>query len=170
MNLALIWAMTRNRVIGRDNDLPWRLPDDMKFFMRTTLGKPVIMGRKQFESMPGALPKRSNIVLTRDKRFNPDSQGVMVVHTLDAAIGLAEEIAERDAVDEIMVIGGAEIYALTLSRADKLYFTLVHTEMAGDTFFPEFDEEDWQEVSREEHAPDERHSFGFTVKVLTPRI
>ena len=168
--LSLIWAMTRNRVIGRDNDLPWQLPKDMKFFMQTTLGKPVIMGRKQFQSMPRPLPRRSNIVLTRDTGFDPgpgsETAPVLVAHDLDSAIGTAREIADRDSVSEIMVIGGAEIYALTLPRAERLYCTLVDTELQGDTFFPEFDESAWREVSREQHDRDERHAYDFCIKVL----
>jgi dihydrofolate reductase len=165
--LALVWAMTRNRVIGRDNALPWHLPDEMRHFMRTTTGKPVIMGRKQFESMGKPLPKRANIVLSRDPHFRPS--GVVVVRDLDAAIAAAETEAAKSGAKEICVIGGAEIYALALPRADRLYFTLIDAEIDGDTVFPEFDEREWREVSRESHAPDARHAYGYTVRVLERR-
>ena len=134
MRLSLIWAMTRNRVIGRDNTLPWRLPDEMRHFMRTTLGKPVIMGRKQFDAMGKPLPKRTNIVLSRDPTFAPN--GAVVARTLDEAIQRARDVTNES--DEAVVIGGAQIYALALPRADRLYFTLIDAEIDGDTFFPEF--------------------------------
>jgi dihydrofolate reductase len=165
--LALVWAMTRNRVIGRDNALPWHLPDEMRHFMRTTVGKPVIMGRRQFDSMGKPLPKRANIVLSRDPRFRP--KGVLVVRDLDTAIATAETEAAKSGATEICVIGGAEIYALALPRADRLYFTLIDAEIDGDTVFPEFDEREWREVSRESHAPDARHAYGYTVRVLERR-
>jgi dihydrofolate reductase len=160
MRLSLIWAMTRNRVIGRDNALPWRLPDEMRHFMRTTLGHTVIMGRKQFEAMARPLPKRTNVVLSRDPSFAAD--GVVVVRTLDDAMELARSAGD----DEPMVIGGGEIYALALPMADRLYFTLIDTEMVGDTFFPEFDESQWREVQREEHGADARHPFAYSIRVL----
>jgi dihydrofolate reductase len=164
MRLALIWAMTRNRIIGSDNALPWHLPDEMRHFKRSTLGKPVIMGRKQFESMGAPLPKRANIVLSRNRDFAPD--GTTVVRTLDEAIACATA-ANRDSTnDEIMVIGGAEIYALALPRADRLYFTLIDAELDGDTSFPDFDIDEWREISREDHAPDARHRYGYSIRIL----
>ena len=160
MRLSLIWAMTRNRVIGRDNSLPWQLPDEMRHFMRTTVGKPVIMGRKQFEAMGKPLPKRTNIVLTRNAAFSAD--GIVVVHTLDAAIDRARQTGG----DEAMVIGGAEIYALALPRADRLYFTLIDTELDGDAWFPQFDESQWREVQSDEHGIDGRHPYAYSIRVL----
>lgn len=161
MRVSLIWAMTRNRVIGRDNALPWRLPDEMRHFMRTTLGHTVIMGRKQFEAMGSKpLPKRTNVVITRNLSYV--ANGAIVVRTLDEAI----EHARRNGDEEAMVIGGGEIYALALPRADRLYFTLIDTEMTGDTFFPPYDETHWREVSREDHAADARHQFAYSIRVL----
>jgi dihydrofolate reductase len=160
MRLALIWAMTRNRVIGRDNDLPWHLPDEMRHFMRTTLGKPVIMGRKQFESMGKPLPRRTNIVLSRNAGFAPD--GAVVVRDLDTAIA----VAVQSGAEEVMVIGGAEIYRLALPRADRLYFTQIDAELEGDTLFPEFDETKFREVSRDYHPADARHRYAYTIRVL----
>ena len=121
------------------------------------------MGRKQFESMGKPLPKRTNIVLSRDPTFAPN--GVIVVRTLAAALARAHE-ADLRATDEAMVIGGAQIYALALPQADRLYFTLIDAEIDGDTFFPEFDETQWREVQREDHAADERHAFGYSIRVL----
>jgi len=163
MRVALIWAMTRNRIIGRNNALPWDLPDEMRHFVRSTRGKPVIMGRKQFEAMGAPLPRRTNIVLSR----NPDlsANGATVVRTLDAAVDYAKTLLTSED-DEVMVIGGAEIYGLALPRADRLYFTLIDAELEGDASFPEFDIGEWREVSREDHAPDARHRYGFSIRVL----
>jgi len=152
--------MTRNRVIGRDNALPWQLPDEMRHFVRTTLGKPVIMGRKQFEAMGKPLPKRTNIVLTRSSDF--DADGIVVAHTLDEAV----EHAQRAGSDEAMVIGGGEIYALALPLADRLYFTLIDADIDGDTYFPQFDTSRFIEVHREDHGVDARHAYAYTIRVL----
>ncbi len=165
MRISLIWAMAKNRVIGRDNALPWRLPDEMRFFMRTTLGKPVIMGRRQWEAMDKPLSKRTNIVITRNPSYA--ANGAIVAHDLDAALGCARRALGAAAADgEAMVIGGAEIYALALPVADRLYFTLIDAEIEGDTFFPPFDESQWRETHRETHAADERHPYGYTIRVL----
>jgi len=160
MRVSLIWAMTRNRVIGRDNALPWRLPDEMRHFMRTTLGHTVIMGRKQFDAMGKPLPKRTNVVVSRNPAYA--ANGAVVVRTIDEAI----EYARAAGDDEAMVIGGGEIYSLALPKADRLYFTLIDTEMDGDTFFPAFDETQWKEVEREDHDADERHPFAYSIRVL----
>lgn len=164
MLLSLIWAMARNRTIGRDNALPWSLPDEMRHFVRHTRGKPVIMGRKQFEAMGGVpLPQRTNIVLTRNPTFI--ANGATVVRTLDEAVAAAKTALNSDD-GEAMVIGGAEIYALALPRADRLYFTLIDADIDGDTFFPEFNIDEWREVSCEDHAADARHRYGYSIRVL----
>ena len=163
MEISLIWAMAENRVIGRDNSLPWRLPDDMRHFMRVTMGKPVLMGRKTFESMKSPLPGRTNIVLTRDTSWQRD--GARVVHDLDEGLELAESQALIDGQTELMVIGGADVYALALPRAQRLYITHVHAEPLGDVFFPEFDLTAWRAVSAERHEADEKHSSAFTISV-----
>ncbi|MBT6559419.1 MAG: dihydrofolate reductase [Gammaproteobacteria bacterium] len=160
MHISLVWAMAENRVIGRDNTLPWRLPDDMRHFMNTTMGKPVLMGRKTFESMKSALPGRTNIVMTRDPNWH--REGVKVVADLDAGIELAESQGLIDGVDEIMIIGGAEIYALALPRATRLYLTQVHAEPKGDVFFPELDLSAWELVMQNKCYADERHSCDYT--------
>src|SRR3990167_9279853 len=149
MKLALIWAMSNNRAIGRNNALPWHLPEDMKYFKRVTMGKPIIMGRKTWESIGRPLPGRTNIVITRDRNFHAD--GVKIVHTLDEAIALAEKISVIDGAEEVVVIGGAEIYALSLPKADRLYMTQVHAEVDGDAHFPEFNLNEWRELARENH-------------------
>ena len=141
--LALIAARARNGVIGLDNQMPWHLPEDLAYFKRVTLGKPVLMGRKTFESIGRPLPGRLNIVVTR----NPDWQaaGVQVAHSLDAALALAAAAAP----EEIMLIGGAELYRQALPQADVLYLTEIDAEFAGDAFFPEVDLARWR-IDREE--------------------
>jgi dihydrofolate reductase len=135
VHVALIWAMARNRVIGRDNRLPWRLPRDMQFFVATTMGKPVIMGRRTFESMKAPLAGRTNIVVTSDTGYR--REGVLVAHSLEAALDLAQAQCRADDVEEAMVIGGAEIYRVALPLATRLYVTLIDADVEGDTFFPE---------------------------------
>ena len=164
MQLSMIWAMAENRVIGRDNSLPWRLPNDMRHFMQTTMGRPVIMGRKTFESMKAPLPGRTNIVLTQNPDWRRD--GVQVVATLDEAIELAQSQCLIDGVDEVMVIGGAQIYEMALPQADKLYVTLVHDEPKGDVFFPEFDLAQWKTTADERFEADERHSSAYSIQTL----
>lgn len=165
MKLALIWAMSRNRVIGRNNALPWHLSEDLKYFKRVTMGKPVIMGRKTWESIGRPLPGRTNIVITR----NPDyavPDGVRVVTSLDAAIDLAEKICLIEGIDEAIVMGGAEIYAQALPRADRLYLTQVHADVHGDAFFPEIDLEQWQELGREDFAASGPNPYDYSFVVL----
>ena len=163
MRVSLIWAMADNGVIGLDNGLPWRLPVDMKHFMTTTLGKPIVMGRKTLESMKSPLPGRTNIVLTRDPNWQRD--GVLVVRDMPAAMALAEQQGLIDGVDEVMVIGGAEIYALALPMAERLYVTRVHAQPAGDVYFPPIDLGAWRLLSQQQHAADERHSAACSIEV-----
>jgi dihydrofolate reductase len=152
--------MARNRVIGRNGDLPWQLPADLRHFKSVTMGKPIIMGRKTFESIGRPLPGRKNIVVTR--RANFVSDGVLISNNLTAAIALGKAIASEDNVDEIMVIGGGEIYAKALSDADRLYLTEVHADIDGDTFFPALDRGLWREKSRNSHAADgDKPGFDF---------
>lgn len=162
MKLSLIWAMTRNRVIGRDNDLPWSLPADMKHFMITTRGHPVIMGRRTFESMDRKpLPRRTNIVVTRTPGY--EAPGALVVESLDAALAVARAQCAADGVDEAFVTGGAGLYAEALPLADRLYVTVIDADLDGDTFFPELDWRLWREVDREVHPADERHAYSFVI-------
>ena len=154
--IVLVAAMDRNRAIGRDKDLPWHLPDDFRHFKALTLGKPILMGRRTAESLGRALPGRRNLVLTRGGRV--PFEGMEAVTSLDDAL----HIAAGDGAQELCVIGGAQVYALALPRASVLHLTHVDTVVDGaDTFFPAFDADDWQVVSREPHAADARHAFAF---------
>jgi len=164
MRLAMIAAQSRNRVIGINNKLPWYLPEDLKYFKRVTLGKPIVMGRKTFESIGRPLPGRTNIVITRDPSW--DHPGVRVVHGLDEGVELAESLALIDGVDEAVVIGGAEIYGLCLPRAERLYLTQVHAEISGDAFFPELEAAEWQEMAREDFAADGPNPYDYSFIVL----
>ncbi len=163
MQLSLIVARASNGCIGRDNKLPWYLPGDLKYFKRTTLGKPIIMGRKTWESLKGPLPGRCNIVITRQAGYQAD--GAKVVATLDEAIALAESVALIDGVDEAVVIGGAEIYTLALPYTTRLYVTEVHADVEGDAFFPEFDLQQWRQLEREDFTaePPNQYDYSFVV-------
>ena len=157
--LILVAARAENGVIGRDGGLPWRLPGDLKHFKRLTVGKPCIMGRKTFESLNGPLPARHNIVMTRDKIWS--AEGVTVAPNLAEAIAAAG-LDPRARANQIMVIGGAEIYRQTLPSAARLELTEVHAAPEGDTFFPEFDETKWREVQRERHdGPEGQPDYSF---------
>ena len=168
MKLALIWAMARNRTIGRNNALPWYLPEDLKHFKRVTLGKPIIMGRKTWESIGRPLPGRTNIVITRDAAFQAD--GVRVVHSLEQALALAEKICLLDGGDEAIVMGGAEIYALALPHADRLYLTQVHADVEGDAHFPPLDLTQWHELGREDFAAQGPNPYDYSFLILEREI
>jgi len=159
--VTLIVAVADNGVIGRDNALPWHLPEDLKRFKRLTMGKPIIMGRKTFESIGKPLPGRQNIVVTRDTNYRRD--GVTVVHDADAALRAA------GAVPEIMVIGGAELFRTLLPRAGRLLLTRVHGNIDGDVVWPALDERAWRVVERESHSADERHAWPMTFEVWERR-
>ena len=160
--VSLIVAVADNGVIGAEGGMPWSLPADMKFFKATTMGKPIIMGRKTYESIGMALPGRANIVITRDEGFS--APGATVVDSVDAALKSAGTIASANESDEIMVIGGAEIYAAALPKADRIYLTEIHSEPEGDTHFPKMDKSRWTEISREDHpAEDARPAYSFVV-------
>jgi len=148
--VAMIAAMSRNRVIGVGNRLPWYLPEDLKRFKSLTLGKPLVMGRKTFESIGRALPGRLNIVITRDAHYFQESRhdGIRVCHSLDEALQLADHQALIDDADEIMVMGGGEIYRQALAVAARLHLTEVDVEIEGDAFFPDFERDQWKEVER----------------------
>lgn len=163
--LCLIVARAKNGVIGRDGDLPWRLRDDMAFFKKTTTGHPIIMGRKTWESFPKRpLPNRLNILLTRNSDY--EAPGALVFSDIDAAIAVARARARQAGDTQVFVIGGAEIYRQSLSRADRLYLTEIDAEIEGDAVFPSIDEADWTEVSAETFAADERNNYKFTIRCL----
>lgn len=156
MRISLVVAMDRSRAIGKGNELPWRLPDDLKRFKALTLGKPVLMGRKTADSLGRALPGRMNLVMTRSGHAPFD--GMQVV----ASVEEAREIALAGGAEELCVIGGAEIYALTLPLADQLHLTCVDTVVDdADAFFPSFDADDWKVAKREPHAADAKHALAF---------
>ncbi len=163
MIISLIAALSKNRVIGKNNDLPWHLPDDMKYFMQTTKGHPVIMGRKNYDSIPEKfrpLPYRTNIVVTRQKSFS--APGCAVVNSIEAGLEIAESTHEK----EVFIIGGSEIYDQGFPLATRLYLTEIHATLEGDTYFPEFNKNQWKEVSRTHHLSDERHKFPFDFVVF----
>ena len=150
VRLALIVAMAENRCIGIDNMLPWRLPADLQYFKRITSGKAIVMGRTTFASLGRPLPNRTNIIMTRDPAWDGPI-GIRVVHSLEAALALAEAVAVCNCQDEALVIGGAEIYAQALPLVSRMYITEVEAIVAGDAFFPEWDRAQWREASRERH-------------------
>jgi dihydrofolate reductase len=147
LKLSLIVAMSCNGVIGRDNRLPWHLPEDLKHFRKVTLGKPVVMGRKTWESIGRPLPGRTNIVISRRPGYS--AEGAHVVASLEDALSLAEHVARESEAAEVLVIGGEEIYRLALPHANRLYVTEVDAEIEGDAHFPDWVREDWVEVRRE---------------------
>lgn len=170
MKLSLIVALAENRVIGRDNKLPWYLPNDLKYFKQVTLGKPVIMGRKTYESIGRPLPGRSNIIITRQPDYQPPAanDSVKVVASLEAARELAEHICLIDGQQEAMIIGGAEIYSLALALVDRMYLTEVHAVVDGDAYFPEFDRDAWNKVAGEDFAATGPNPYAYSFNVYEP--
>jgi dihydrofolate reductase len=167
-HLALVVARARNDVIGRGGALPWRIKSDMAWFKANTLGKPVIMGRKTWESLPRRpLPGRTNIVLSRDLSF--ETIGALVCENFSEAVQIAREQAEDDGAEEVCVIGGAALFEAALPRAKRLYLTEVLADVEGDVTFPAFDEAEWTEVRREEHPAGEEDEHPFVLRVLERR-
>ena len=159
--ITLIVAVADSGVIGRDNTLPWHLPEDLKRFKRLTMGKPMVMGRRTFESIGKPLPGRLNIVVTRDTNYR--REGVTAVHDVDGALRAAGD------APEVMVIGGAELFRALLPRAGRIHLTRVHGNIEGDVMWPALDERDWAVVERETHAADERHAYAMTFEVWEKR-
>jgi dihydrofolate reductase len=160
--LSLIAALGENRVIGVDNSMPWHLPGDFKYFKATTLGKPIIMGRKTWDSLGRPLPGRLNIVVSRQASLV--LEGAEVYPSLEAAVVRAEEWAKEQGVDELMLIGGAQLYAQGLAQADRLYLTRVALSPEGDAWFPEFDLGQWKLVSNTPNpAVDDKPAYNFEV-------
>jgi len=173
MKVSLLVAMAENRVIGRDGDLPWHLPADLKRFKRLTTGHAIVMGRRTWESIGRPLPKRRSIVVSRrpDSVAPPPSpkgdgavEGVEVVSSLEEALALAEDD------DEVFVIGGAELFAAALDRADRLYVTRLHAEVEGDVRMPSFEDGSWELVAEETHDADERHAYSFTFETYERKV
>jgi len=168
LKVSLIAAMAENRVIGFNNQLPWHIPADLGWFKKNTLNKPVVMGRKTWESLPfRPLPGRANIIVTRDGNYQPENKkgdavtDAIVVASVEEAI----KVAEQQEFSELMFIGGAMLYQQVLSQADCLYLTLVQGEFNGDAWFPEVDMSQWQETFRQDNEPDEKnpHHYSFCI-------
>ncbi|HEY9384099.1 MAG TPA: dihydrofolate reductase [Gemmatimonadales bacterium] len=156
MIVSLVLAMAENRVIGRAGGLPWHLPKDLQYFKKLTVDHTVIMGRKTFEEIKQPLANRRNVVISRQPSFQP--RGVTVVPSLEEALALGATESE------VFVIGGGEIFRLALPRADRLYLTLVHAKVEGDTYFPSFDLATWALEEEEHHPADEKHAYAFTFR------
>ncbi|MFD0917627.1 dihydrofolate reductase [Pseudahrensia aquimaris] len=163
VDVSIVVAAAENGVIGADGDMPWRLSTDLQRFKKLTLGKPMIMGRKTFDSIGKALPGRTSIVVTRDSEWQ--AEGVVAVGSLDKAFDLALEIANADGVDELCVVGGGQIYAQAMDRADVLHVTTVHASPQGDTVFPAIDLAVWQAVHEEPVPAGEKDSATTTYRV-----
>jgi len=158
MVISIIIAMGNDRVIGIKNALPWQLPADLEHFRQLTVGKPVIMGQKTFESIGKPLPGRTNIVLTLDENFNPP--GCLVAHSIEEALSAAKDFPE------VMICGGVSIYRQFLPLADRMYLTLIEGNFEGDAYFPEFDWNNWREVERIENQPDKENPYKYTFVTL----
>ena len=154
--IVIIAAAAENNTIGKDNDLMWHLPDDFRRFKKLTTGHPMIMGRKTFESFPKPLPKRRHIIITRDKNYRVDHPQCTVVHSMDEALSATED------APLVFIIGGGEIYEMGMDLAHRMELTRVHSEFDGDTYFPEFEEDNWKLIKEEYHPRDERHRYDFT--------
>ena len=158
MVLSLIAALTKNYVIGRHNRLPWHLPADLKHFKTITTHKVVVMGRKTYEGLGQALPQRTNVVVTRNPLYqSPDA---LVLPSLDAVINTFQRESE------VIIIGGAELFMQALPRVQRMYLTIIATELAGDAYFPTWNQQQWQEVSRVDHLPDNRHAYAYSFREL----
>lgn len=164
MKLSLIVAAAENGVIGKDNQMPWHLPEDLKYFKRITMGKPVVMGRKTFESIGKPLPGRPNIVITRNTAYK--AEGVDVLHDLSSAEAHCEDLAIFEDFGEIMVIGGAELYRQALPEVDRIYLTRIHAEIEGDTSFPDLEESSWKVTSEERFGSDDKNPYDYSFLVL----
>lgn len=147
--------MDRNRLIGRDNDLPWRLPNDLKFFKSVSTGKTIIMGRKTFESMNGPLPNRENVVLTRDEDFK--AEGCKVIHSLDPVFEWNKQNPDK----EYLIIGGSHIFEQTLGEADRMYITRIEEDFVGDTYFPPFNKDEWILTKKEQGKQDDKNPYEY---------
>lgn len=163
MQISMIAAIDKNRLIGNGPDIPWRLPADLRHFRDMTIGKPVVMGRKTFETLPKPLAKRKNIILTRNRNYAAPKECI-VVHAVEDVIRTAEMLS-LNATSELMICGGGPIYAAFLPYASRLYLTQIHAVFEGDVYFPEFDWNAWEEVSRTDHEADEKnpHEYSFLI-------
>lgn len=158
MRLSIIVAMDEQGIIGVGGALPWHISADLKYVKRTTMGKPIIMGRKTHESIGKSLPGRDNIVLSHDPGYR--SPGCTIFHDLDAALEYCRD------KDEIFIMGGADLFQLTIYRVTRIYLTEVHARVQGDTYFPQFNRSEWRELSREDHDADENNEYAYSLVVL----
>lgn len=154
MKLAIIVATDEQRLIGKNNDLPWQLSADLQYFRRVTMGKPIIMGRNTHESIGRALPGRKNIIVTKNTAYQ--AKACTVVHSIEDALIACEQ------VEEVMVMGGASLYEQFLPKADKLYLTQVHASLEGDTWFPQWQKNEWKELSRQDHNADDKNNYNYS--------
>ena len=162
MIISIISAVADNMIIGKNNALPWNLPADLEYFKKNTLGKPMIMGAKTFESIGKALPGRKNIVLSLDRGYK--AEGCVV------ATSIEEALKEAGDVEEVMIAGGASIYKQFLPLAHKLYLTFIHHDFEGDVYFPEVDFSQWKEVKREDHEPDDRNKYSYSFVIFEKNV
>jgi len=160
LKLSVIVAVAENGVVGKNNALPWYLPADLQYFKRTTMGKPIVMGRKTYESIGRPLPGRTNIVISNNRDYT--AEGVAVVSSLEQALAYAGEVALIDGSEELMVIGGATIYAAAIPLADRLYVTEVHATVEGDAYLGEIDWSPWRESGREDHKAEDPNPYDFS--------
>ncbi len=165
--IAMIAGVARNGVIGADGTIPWKIPSDMAYFKRMTMGKPIVMGRKQYESVGRPLPGRTNIVVTRQPGYV--REGIEVFATLEAGLDRGRQVAARDGAPEVMVIGGGEIYAQALDRAARLYISHIALDPAGDVVFPAIDPEIWRVVDEPEVVPSDKDTAAFRIRVYERR-
>ncbi len=163
LKLSLICAISDNGVIGRNNKLPWHLSEDLKYFKRTTMGKCIIMGRKTYESIGKPLPGRTNIIVTRNRNY--DVENARVVDSLADAIELAENISFIDGSEEAFVIGGAQLYGEALPVVERMHLTRIHADVEGDAWFPEFDAQEWEEISRLDFSSNESNPYDYSICV-----
>ncbi len=164
MQISMIAAIDRNRLIGNGPHIPWKLPADLKHFREMTIGKPVVMGRKTFETLPRPLAKRRNIILTRNENYKAP-KGCIVAHSVDDILATVGEMYDDDSM-ELMICGGAPIYAAFLPYATRLYLTQIHDTFEGDVYFPEFDWNAWKEVKRTDCEADEKNPYSYSFLVL----
>ena len=158
MIISLIVAMERNGVIGKDGNLPWRLSSDLQHFRKITMGKPIVMGRKTHESISRPLPGRENVIITRDKDYV--AKDCTVLNSLECVYARFHDL------DEIMIMGGADLYQQTIDKAQRIYLTEVHADLEGDTWFPQFDREQWEEVERYDFRADEKNEYDYSFVIL----
>jgi len=162
MKISMIAAMAHQRVIGKNNKIPWHLPADLAFFKKITIGNPILMGRKTYDSIGRALPERLNIVISRNP--NLKIAGCEVVHSLAQAVKLANEKSLNS--KELFITGGSNLYTSFLPQANRLYLTLIDAQLEGDTFFPDYSQYQWQEVKRIDHQPDEKNNYPYSFVIL----